>query len=705
MKEKLIEKIPYHEVQRSRKKGIKYILVTFIKIIGGEKILFVEVYNQKTSLREPKIRGVYSRKDWELYFPSQNPNENGEWTSEGIIKDYDNLRWRETGDTDEEKLTLVNQGDIERLRKWSKEGYKNCDYCKDNWIYHLRSIEEEIRDTKRKRVYKHKEEALKERNKDMPPVPDEFSAWYKKIFGFENLLYYKKHGRKADFICSCCGEEYTSVIKRGDDYESQFEHVASEPKNGMMSRCERCGAIGRYAAEGLHKVQDKVFKNAYLVQKFRGTGIVVRYYDIAKVMTKGLAEEYREVEIARIFIADERRRVIKDYHLNDPWGENGWYNRNVGGFGNIYPKEAAAYFQAGCLEETPFQYSGIREYEIYKKEIKPQDYLEYYLDHKYLEMLSKMKLVYVVDNLIGVGHYYCISINEEANTPYGFLKIEKGKTKLLSEKRGDSKILHVLQMEKEAGINWTQEQEELIAPMNLHTEDVVRAMKYMSMTQLINRCCKYAGVATEGIVKCTERYENLRSMINTYLDYIALREILGYDLHDGVMQYPRDITDAHNKVVAESNAKAMDKRIAEVLEKYGSIAKNYRKLRKKFFYEKEGLSIRPAKDAREIVIEGRTLHHCVGGDNYLSKHNDGSTYILFLRHEKSLEVPYITVEISNNGREIRQWYGNNDTKPDKEEIDTWLKNYLENLKRQMGERIELVETVGEVRQQVLMPAI
>ena len=105
------------------------------------------------------------------------------------------------------------------------------------------------------------------------------------------------------------------------------------------------------------------------------------------------------------------------------------------------------------------------------------------------------------------------------------------------------------------------------------------------------------------------------------------------------------------------------------------------------------------------MIEGRTLHHCVGGDNYLSKHNDGSTYILFLRHGKTSEIPYITVEISNNGSEILQWYGNNDTKPDKEEIDAWLNKYLKELKKQKEERIEIVETVGEVRQQVLMPAI
>lgn len=77
-------------------------------------------------------------------------------------------------------------------------------------------------------------------------------------------------------------------------------------------------------------------------------------------------------------------------------------------------------------------------------------------------------------------------------------------------------------------------------------------------------------------------------------------------------------------------------------------------------------------------MEGRTLHHCVGGDNYLSKHNKGTTAILFLRKEKTPDTPYITIEIK--GTEIRQWYGAHDKKPKQEFFDRFLKDYTAQLK-------------------------
>ena len=48
MKKKAIEKIPYFGLEKtSRKKDVKYIGVTAVKIVGHEKHLFLEVYRIK----------------------------------------------------------------------------------------------------------------------------------------------------------------------------------------------------------------------------------------------------------------------------------------------------------------------------------------------------------------------------------------------------------------------------------------------------------------------------------------------------------------------------------------------------------------------------------------------------------------------------------------------------------------------------------
>lgn len=64
MKKKEIEKIPYLGLKKTcRKKGVKYIGVTAVKIVGHEKHLFVEIYrNEKESRETPLVRIVLTKK-------------------------------------------------------------------------------------------------------------------------------------------------------------------------------------------------------------------------------------------------------------------------------------------------------------------------------------------------------------------------------------------------------------------------------------------------------------------------------------------------------------------------------------------------------------------------------------------------------------------------------------------------------------------
>lgn len=64
MKKKAIEKIPYLGLKKlSRKKDVKYIGITEIRIVGHERHLFLEVYRNKKESREtPLVRIVLAKK-------------------------------------------------------------------------------------------------------------------------------------------------------------------------------------------------------------------------------------------------------------------------------------------------------------------------------------------------------------------------------------------------------------------------------------------------------------------------------------------------------------------------------------------------------------------------------------------------------------------------------------------------------------------
>ena len=91
-------------------------------------------------------------------------------------------------------------------------------------------------------------------------------------------------------------------------------------------------------------------------------------------------------------------------------------------------------------------------------------------------------------------------------------------------------------------------------------------------------------------------------------------------------------------------------------------------------------------------MEGRLLHHCVGGNDYLYKHNKGKTYILMLRFKEEPDVPYITIEVDARNPRIIQWYGNKDQKPDKENVQSWLNTWLRKLKA--GTLMETIRTAA-----------
>lgn len=338
------------------------------------------------------------------------------------------------------------------------------------------------------------------------------------------------------------------------------------------------------------------------------------------------------------------------------------------------------------------QYSALKEYQDAKGSVNPEDYLERYMQTPQIEIMVKMGLIKVADEL--VKYHYGIVEDENAKQIDEFLGIRKERIRQLIQHQGDVKILKVMQLEKRLDKRWTEKQIEQLKELNLGSQTGT-ALAYMGIQQFLNKVSKYTGCKYGTM--CSEAESRLKQTAITYLDYLSMRKDLGYDMQNTVYLFPRNLTEAHMKMVMEYNKDEADRRIREVNERFPMIKKNYRNLRKKYYYEDEEFMIRPARDAGEIVMEGRVLHHCVGGDSYLKKHNDGKSMILFLRNKTDPEIPYITVEISET-LDIRQWYGARDKKPDEKRMQKWLDKYTARLR--CGGMAAGLEAQEEMRQRV-----
>ena len=696
MKKKAIEKVPYLTLPKtSRKKGVKFIAVTAFKNVAHERHLFVEVYrNSRTTKNVPVVRIAITKTDFGNYFP-----ETGEWTRQKIETDHyynsQELLWhKERSNTRQQTLKeniLLGTDDFDRIKKV-------CDvkiWQAENWWEYIYEHEDNIVCSERRRAenrrYERRQNALKDREENTPELPENtiLDKADRIYFSEKHFLYYKKHGCWADITCSKCGGISHGRWKEGNSYEAQFQKWVNEPRQGQTGTCPICGAHGEYKCQGKVKGEHSQTIYLFLGQKYKETGFVMRYIEVSKTWIldlicgekepemNGAQEKLSSTEIARAYFLPGKKEQI-DYHKYNPYtGKNFWDDCNLSGMPNIVIKEARILSETWeNLNGTMFQYSAMREYARSEYRFNPIDYLKRYQQTPQIEMLVKMGLTGVVKELISCR--YGIVKDEHAKTPDTFLGIRKCRVHQLIEKQGNVDLLETMQVEYRMGATWTDEQLEHIAEAGLKRGQIEVATAYMSLQQLLNRIEKYA--KCEWGTRCVNGEQRLKNITTTYMDYLNMRIALGYDLTNTVYQQPRDLSAAHAKMVAESSQKEADKRLNEVKERFPNIRKQYRKLRNRYYYEDERFLIRPARSAEEIVEEGRILHHCVGGDNYLRKHNEGESYILMLRQQEEPEIPYITVEISEKNDRILQWYGAHDKKPDEKNMQKWLNSYITRLK-------------------------
>lgn len=695
MRKKEIERIPYLGLKKiSRKKDVKYIGVTAVKIVGNKKHLFLEVYkNKKESKMVPVVRIILTEKEFWNYFPKTE-----QWTRQKVEKDggYGNYIWGEkavTWEQIEKENVLQSTEDLERIKKFCK--IKIPVYYEARWWQYIYKHEDDLataaRIDREHRKFVRRQEALKDRMSHTAKLPEKRILEYadRIYFQKEHHLYYKKYGSWTKIACSKCGGVTDARWRDGISYESQFQKHTEEPREGKSGKCPMCGAVGTYKCQGKIKGEYSKKINLFLGQRYKEDGAVLRYVEIEKAWTLGFiegndgpemynaAEELSGVEVARAYF-EPGKKVQIDYHKHDLYrNEDFWDDCNLYGLANIDIKAATIMPETyEELKNTIFRYSGLKEYDEQAQEVNPIRYLQNYQKTPQIEILAKLGLSEIVKG-INEGRTGII-VDASAKRLDALLGIRRERTKKLIEEKGDARLLRVLQIEKSLDQHWTEEQVNHLRETGLDIAHIAFVLNYMTIQKLLNRIEKYAGCAYE--TNCGRAVANIRNTAIIYIDYLMMRERRGYDLHNTVYQQPRDLSAAHRQMVTETNREEVKKRLEETEERYENIKKRYRSLRKEYCYEDATYLIRPARSAAEIVMEGRILHHCVGGDNYLSKHNEGKSYILMMRYQKEPETPYITIEINPEQKRIVQWYGERDTKPDKEKIQSWLDNYLEKLK-------------------------
>lgn len=541
---------------------------------------------------------------------------------------------------------------------------------------------------------KSEEERIKELEDMTPELPEDFEKWCGNKFSAPKI-YYKRKGNYTDCICGECGKRYEIYTPRTPEYGTMYEEI---PERGARTVCKECGNVSTYEWQRITSPVQQ-YERRYLYQLAKDNSLIVRIFTCYRRYSQYSSVENWLMEESRYFLSlGKVEKLIRTYTYRK--NEYAWLMSDRAGYpyieiqdGDIYPgwRETV---QQSQLKYCPVDELAEMQMENWGKDkfntVSLTDALMTYANNPAIEMYCKMGL-YKMARALSWKEGRIGDVNRKKDTLQGQLRLKKKEhINQIIKAHGDVNLLKTLQFEEKQGYTWKQEQEEWVAEiMDSKIKGRLRhLLQYMTLQQLMNRTEKYARQKNGESFRSEQHCAWKESVLREYDDYLSMREELGYDMTNSVFLYPRDLEQAHDQMVKESNARRDELYVKKKKKEFPNIAKRYESLCKRYQAAVEGYIIRPAKDAGEIIMEGRTLHHCVGGDNYLSKHNKGQTAILFLRKEKTPNTPYITIEI--DGTKIRQWYGAHDRKPKQEFFDELLSNYikqLEDRKKKQGKTL------------------
>ena len=506
-------------------------------------------------------------------------------------------------------------------------------------------------------------------NIDLKPVKG-IEAWARKQFRGNKFIYYRRKGNYAECHCAECGERYVlRVTSTGDPFEDAAIDI-EKPARDEETVCRKCKAKAVYKPAG-HTKGEYRFNRVCYGQKIDDEHFVFRiFYTIQK--THADTETYYGcTEDERIYLEKGKKPVRYD---NLP---RGWITRGTGEnwFCLVHPGTRREIKKTGMFKYVPVVP------EIMDHWREDCGIIDYYIAaarYPDFEMIIKMGLTKYADCLV---QKIPVNPNPRGKTIEDRLRINKARVKDLMEHEGERKALQMYQLERRFGAHWTDEEMQILEKLRDSTyltdwEKAMALLKYMSPVRMKNYMVKQK-MWMPGKKASWQERNRRTDLRREYFDYIRMRADEGYDMTNSIILYPADFRRRRDEMILQAKKAEMDRRKKEVLKKFPRIKTKYRKLSEKYSAAAGRYIIRPAKDAVEIVEEGRALHHCVGGDNYLSAHNMGRSFILFLRDAKKKDDPFITVEI--RGEEIVQWYGAYDKKPNKKAVDAWLKKYIKGL--------------------------
>lgn len=525
-----------------------------------------------------------------------------------------------------DKHTWINY--LPKEKRWGKASF---DYLYDSKIYIFFRLLQNLCKWQRKILSRRKVEREKRREErtsyimsGVPELPVDFEDFcIEEVMKGANYLIYNSKQKKV--YCTHCKQEY--------ELKYLIQRNEKKAKHGEIFMCDNCKVELIALSEGMTRGNRNFRCSTELLQPLR-KGVIVRIFNLYRNFDRTLEPKTEIEEKQRIVFENGK---MQRYELRYLVGnKKHWYQIREGRYfttttyvnGMLYGKNLK-----DVIRNSEYASKGILEYWEKHKPTMQYGYeaiLQKVKDKPYVEQFIKAGLDELAERIYE-GRFGGSRVDQKQTELVKMLKINRQQFRWLKRLGKQYEALELLQSANNIG-------------------------RYISETEVrmyVKSACSYKELdfllkATINTEKACRYMEKENISMNDFIDHLELMKKLEIPMKKQYL-YPKNFEKTHQEEIEEDLLK--NNHISEKINKqYLKTYNRWKKIAKQVGLQDEEYQIVFPEDCMDIKIEGRILHHCVGG--YAERAAKGETVILYMRRKTELQKRLYTMEY-RDGRLIQ----------------------------------------------------
>ena len=597
--------------------ALKYIIRTAVKIVGHRRLLVLCLYVRGGDAPDSKPKLAYTMFQASDSFITydHDPNRKTPWRTvmlENLERDYYFTR---------DQCAFYSRQDEQRVLNFCKDH-------SDDGVHVLGRYQQCIRDKETKLRVQQRQKKVVDEFRCLHPLPKGVNDWlHRDVLPAYFFYDHHKGAKRVRGVCSACEQKI------------ELEGVRHNTKG-------TCPCCGRVFIMKSNKKRGRLWdrETASVVQQLRENELVVRILKASRWQPRDSAAEVSFYEATRVVIrlTGKGKAETFPYHYEcynavlTPWKKG--YPPITYLYGQNYNAETCGFLYTENLTKelkgTPWEYCQIGAfYEGIQGQMEVAPYLSTYRDIPSIEFFVKLRLHWLAAAVV-YGRNPEEIINPNGRNLREVLNIDPADLPYLQRPGAGVRDLLLLRYQRAAGHQPSGEFSDFLRGNDVtDVEKLARALQYATPHKVM----RYFEQQFSKMKPNSYRGHN--GIVSDYDDYLEFCEQLQYDMKNEFVLFPKNLSAAHDQareLVKQEDARQYDPQIASVR----------KELKRRYQFSSDGLVILPPQSAREIVIEGQKLHHCVGG--YASRMAKKECVILFVRQEDQKTKPFYTVEVKNN---------------------------------------------------------